>query len=84
MKGSAVAGGVIFPELISEGAGGVAVGNLLDTIAVPTAGWTTYTYSPPAGTDVTEGITFQLAIVCGADPGCSNDVYIDNVSVRIR
>ncbi len=84
MRGSAVAGGVIFPELISEGAGGAAVGNLLDTIAVPTAGWTTYTYSPVAGADVSGGITFQIAVVCGADNACSNDVYIDNVSITIN
>jgi hypothetical protein len=84
MKGSALAGGVIFPELISEGANGAAVGQLLDTIAVPTAGWTTYVYSPVAGADVTDGITFQIAVVCGADAACSNDVYIDDVSMIIR
>jgi len=83
MKGSAAAGGIVFPELISEGAGGAAVGNLLDTIAAPTADWTTYNYSPVAGADVTGGVTFQLAIVCGADPGCSNDVFIDNVTVTL-
>ena len=83
MKGLAAAGGIVFPELISEGAGGAAVGNLLDTIAAPTAGWTTYNYSPAAGADVTGGVTFQLAIVCGADAACSNDVFIDNVTVTL-
>jgi hypothetical protein len=80
MKGSAADGGVIFPELISEPAG---PGQLLDTIAAPTAGWTTYSYSATAGANVTEGITFQLAVVCGGAPSCSTNVFIDNVSVTI-
>jgi hypothetical protein len=80
MKGSAVDGGVIFPELISEPEG---PGQLLATIAAPTAGWTTYSYSATAGANVTEGITFQLAIVCGGAPSCSTSVFIDNVSVTI-
>jgi hypothetical protein len=80
MKGSAADGGVIFPELISEPAG---PGQLLETIAAPTAGWTTYSYSAAAGANVSEGITFQLAIVCGGVPSCSANVLIDNVSVTI-
>ncbi len=80
MKGTAADGGVIFPELISEPAG---PGQLLDTIAAPTAGWTTYSYRAQAGANVTEGITFQLAIVCGGVPSCSANVFIDNVSIRI-
>jgi hypothetical protein len=80
MKGTAVDGGVIFPELISEPAG---PGKLLDTIVAPTAGWTTYSYSATAGANVTEGITFQLAIVCGGAASCSANVLIDNVSVKI-
>ena len=84
MKGAAAAGGIVFPELISEGAGGAAVGELLDTIAAPTADWSAYSYTPTAGADVSGGVTFQLAIVCGADPGCSNDVFIDNVSVTLN
>ena len=83
MKGSAAAGGVIFPELISESTSGAAVGELLETIAVPTADWTTYSYTPQAGADVSGGVTFQLAIVCGGDPNCSADVFIDNVSVTL-
>ena len=82
MKGSAIAGGVIFPELFSEGAGG-ATNQILDTIAVPTADWTTYSYSPAAGADVSNGITFQLGVVCGGAPDCAADVFIDNVSVSI-
>ncbi|MBT8062211.1 MAG: hypothetical protein KJO85_05960, partial [Gammaproteobacteria bacterium] len=83
MKGAALAGGVIFPELISEGAGGQSSGQLLDTIVAPTADWTTYFYTPMAGADVSGGITFQIAVVCGGDNSCSNDVFIDNVSIII-
>jgi hypothetical protein len=83
MKGVASAGGVIFPKLISEGATG-SDGPILETIAVPTAGWTTYTYSPSIVADVTRGITFEISVVCGAVAGCTADVFIDNVSVQIR
>ncbi|MBT8050120.1 MAG: carbohydrate binding domain-containing protein [Gammaproteobacteria bacterium] len=83
MKGSAADGGVIFPELISEGAGGAAVGNLLDTIAAPAADWATYSYTPTAGADVTLGVTFQLAVVCGGAATCSADVFVDNVVVEL-
>jgi hypothetical protein len=83
MRGSAGAGGVIFPKLISEGATG-SVGPILETIAAPTAGWTTYTYSPTITADVTRGITFEVSVVCGAVDGCTADVFIDNVSVQIR
>ncbi len=77
------AGGVIFPKLISEGAVG-SDGPILQTIDVPTAGWTTYTYSPTITADVTRGITFEISVVCGAVAGCIADVFIDNVSVQIR
>jgi hypothetical protein len=82
MKGSAVDGGVIFPELISEQADGSS-GELLDTIAAPTPDWTTYTYMATAGADVTRGITLQIAVVCGGAPTCSAAVFIDNASVVI-
>ncbi|HSN71188.1 MAG TPA: carbohydrate binding domain-containing protein, partial [Steroidobacteraceae bacterium] len=82
MKGSTSAGGVIFPELFSERADG-ASNEILDTIVAPTADWTTYSYSATAGADVTNGITFQLGVVCGGVVGCSADVFIDNVSISI-
>jgi len=77
-------GGVIFPEFISEGAGGATQSQLLQTIASPTAGWTTYSYSPTAAADVSGGITFQIAVVCGGAPTCNANVFIDNVSMTIR
>ncbi len=82
MKGSALAGGVIFPELFSEGMNG-ASNEILDTIAAPTADWSTYSYMATAGADVSNGITFQLGVVCGGALDCSADVFIDNVSVSI-
>ncbi|MDH5262661.1 MAG: hypothetical protein OEX74_14760 [Gammaproteobacteria bacterium] len=84
MKGVAADGGVIFPEFISEGAGGATQSQLLQTIASPTAGWTTYSYSPTAAADVSGGITFQIAVVCGGVPTCTANVFIDNVSMTIR
>jgi beta-glucanase (GH16 family) len=83
MKGTAGAGGIIFPKLISEGAGG-SDGPILQTIDIPTADWTTYTYSPTITADVARGITFEISVVCGAVAGCTADVFIDNVSVTIR
>jgi len=83
MKGTAAAGGIIFPKLISEGAGG-SDGPILQTIDIPTADWTTYTYSPTITADVTRGITFEISVVCGAVAGCTADVFIDNVTVQIR
>ena len=82
MKGSAGAGGVIFPELISEGDGG-STGQILETIAVPEANFRTYSYTATAGADVTRGITFQIAVVCGGVTGCFADVFIDNVSITL-
>jgi hypothetical protein len=83
MKGTAGAGGIIFPKLISEGAGG-SDGPILQTIDIPTADWTTYTYSPTITADVARGITFEISVVCGAVAGCTADVFIDNVTVQIR
>ena len=50
---------------------------------MPAADWTNYSYSPTAGADVSGGVTFQLAIVCGGAPDCSADVFIDNVTVTL-
>ena len=82
--GSAASGGVIFPALLSEFGGGAgATRETLETISAPPGSWTRYNYSTPAGADVTGGVTFQLDVICGGDPGCSADVYIDNLSVTI-
>ena len=83
MRGSAGAGGVIFPELFSEAAVG-ATNEILETIAVPPADWTTFSYTTTTGADVTRGITFQIGVVCGDVPGCFADVFIDNVSISLN
>jgi hypothetical protein len=82
MKGLALAGGVIFPELFSEGQVG-ATNEILETIVAPTPDWTTYSYMAVAGADVTGGITLQLGVVCGGVAECVADVFIDNVSISI-
>jgi hypothetical protein len=81
MLGAAGAGGVIFPEFFSERAEG-ATNEILDTITVPVTNWTTYSYTATAGADVTNGVTFQIGVVCGDVEGCFADVFVDNVSVR--
>ncbi|MEM9403882.1 MAG: hypothetical protein AAGA44_15525, partial [Pseudomonadota bacterium] len=83
MKGSAADGGVINVELINEDSSGAA-GSVLAAIADPTPDWTTYTYTPMAGAAVDEGITFQLAVVCGGAATCSANVFIDNISIVVN
>ncbi len=48
--------------------------------------WTTYTgsFTIPAGTDVSEGISFLIETVCGAVAGCNVTMNIDNVSVTLN
>jgi hypothetical protein len=84
MCGTAAAGGVIFPALLSEvGGGGGATRVNLATIATPPSVWTRYNYSTAAGPNVNGGVSLQLDVVCGADSGCAADVYFDNVSVTL-
>ncbi|MEE4163755.1 MAG: carbohydrate binding domain-containing protein [Woeseiaceae bacterium] len=83
MKGSAAVGGVINAELISEDGSG-ATGEILEVISTPTADWTTYSYTPTAATNVASGLTLQIVVVCGSDPSCSADVFIDNVSITLQ
>ncbi len=82
MKGSLSGdGGVVFAELFSEG--DPTTGEILTGGPIfPTATWVTYSFTPSAGADVTRGITFQLAAVCGAVAGCGVDVFFDNVSIK--
>ena len=83
MKGTIATdfGGVVIPELFSEGA---SVGtDTLDTITMGTTDWTTYSYTSTAGADVSNGITLQIAVICGGDPQCQANVFIDNVSLTL-
>jgi hypothetical protein len=82
MCGTAAAGGVIFPALLSEFGGGADRVNLA-TIASPPSVWTRYNYSTTAGSNVTGGVSLLLDVVCGADASCTADVYFDNVSITL-
>ncbi|NND81555.1 MAG: family 16 glycosylhydrolase, partial [Gammaproteobacteria bacterium] len=77
------AGGVVFAELFSEGA---VVGNeiLGGGPLFPSTTWTSYSFTTTAGSDVSGGITLQLAVICGGDPACAVDAFFDNVSVTIN
>jgi hypothetical protein len=82
-KGSAGAGGVLFAELFMElTGGGVGPGSgILAVIANPSASWQTFTASSVAGPDTSGGVTLQLNVTCGADPGCFSEFQIDNVTI---
>jgi hypothetical protein len=77
------AGGVFFAEFFSElSGGGVSSSVILGGGPLfPNGTWTTYSYNTPTGNDVSGGVTLQLKTDCGANPGCTVDAYIDNVSV---
>ncbi|MEL6448617.1 MAG: hypothetical protein AAFQ62_11770 [Pseudomonadota bacterium] len=83
MKGTLATdfGAVVIPSLFSEGT--VVGTDNLDTITSATADFTTYTYTTTAGADVSQGITLQIAVVCGGDPQCQANVFIDNVSFTL-
>ena len=86
MCGSAVEGGEIAIALLSEKGPGEGADRdemvRLSTPALPSV-WTRYNYSRTAGVDVDGGVSLQFDVVCGGAPGCSADVYFDNVSVTI-
>jgi hypothetical protein len=84
-------GGVLFAEVISEQSGGgtskteILSGGPLLPVAPKdwTAGWVSYTFSTTVGSNVSGGVTLLLKADCGANPNCTVNVYIDNVSVRV-
>lgn len=85
VRGSFGPGGVLFAENFSEIAGGGVSFNDLQAIHPlvnpdPNV-WTTVMYNTVLGPDVSGGFTLQFAAVCGAVPGCSADIYIDNVMI---
>jgi hypothetical protein len=77
------AGGVFFAEFFSELSGGGTSSSVIlgGAPLFPNGTWTTYTFNTPTGNDVSGGVTLQLKADCGANPGCTVDAYIDNVSV---
>lgn len=85
LKGSATDGGVFFAEFFSElDGGGTSKAEILGGGPIlPTASWTTYTYTVTTGADVSGGITLQMKSSCGPVPNCIVDAYFDNVSIKL-
>ncbi|MGD8608228.1 MAG: hypothetical protein PVH21_13105, partial [Myxococcales bacterium] len=79
------AGGVFFAEFFSElSGGGTSKSEILSGGPLfPNGTWTTYSFTTTTGPDVSGGVTLQLKADCGANPGCTVDAYIDNVSVFV-
>ena len=83
-------GGVVIAEFFSELSGGgtsksemLSGGPLLPVAPNDwTAGWVSYSFTVTTGSDVSGGVTLQLKTDCGANPGCTTDVFFDNVSVE--
>jgi hypothetical protein len=77
------AGGVFFAEFFSElSGGGTSSSEILGGGPLfPNGTWTTYTFTPMTGADVSGGVTLQLKADCGGNPGCTVDAYIDNVTI---
>jgi len=85
--GSVVQPGAVFNLLLfGEGAAGASFTHVFNPAPALTGSWTTFTgtFTIPAGTDVTEGISFLIEAVCGGDAGCSVSANIDNVSVILN
>lgn len=86
-RGIAAAGGVLFVELFSiNGVGAVTKSELLGGAPLfPVGGdpnaWQTASFSTTVGPDVTNGLTLQLNVACGADAGCVSDYFLDNISL---
>lgn len=76
---SAVTQAIVF----SEFSGGGATPTFFDfSLNGDSSVWTSYEYNTTAGADVGGGITLALKVGCGAVPGCTADVYFDNVSFQ--
>jgi cysteine-rich repeat protein len=84
-------GGVVFAEFFSElTGGGTSKAEILSGAPLLpnppndwTAGWVSYSFTTTTGPDVSGGVTLQLKTDCGANPGCTVDVFFDNVSVTV-
>ena len=76
-------GAVVNVILFGEGSSGASFTQVLSPGPSPTASWQSFTgsYTIPAGTDVSQGISFLIETVCGAVSGCGVTMNIDNVIV---
>lgn len=79
-------GGVFNVLLFGEGAGGASFTHVFNPAPVLSGSWSTFTgsFTIPAGTDVSGGISFLIETVCGGAAGCSVSANIDNVSVTLN
>ena len=86
--GSVVQPGAVFNVLLfGEGAApGASFTHVFNPAPTLTGSWTTFTgtFTIPAGTDVTGGISFLIEAVCGGDAGCSVSANIDNASIILN
>ena len=85
--GSVVQPGAVFNVLLfGEGAAGASFTHVFNPGPTLGTSWTTFTgtFTIPAGTDVSEGISFLIEAVCGGDAGCSVSANIDNVSITLN
>jgi hypothetical protein len=57
---------------------------VLETIDTITPDWTTYSYQTTAAADVSEGVTSQVAVICGGVASCSANVFLDNFTISIN
>lgn len=86
-KGTVTQPGAVFNVILfGEGASGASFTNVFNPAPTPAAGWATFTgnFTIPAGTDVSQGISFLIEAVCGGASGCSVTANIDNVSVVLN
>jgi len=83
-KGSTANGGVIFPELFSEGAGGVTKSEILGggPLAV-TGDYQQFIFDTTLGPDVSKGVTLQFGAITGAVPGSFAELFVDDVSINV-
>ncbi len=84
--GSITQPGAVFNVILfGETANGASFTQVFDPRPALTNTWTTFTatYTIPAGTDVSEGLSLLIESVCGGDAGCSVSANVDNVSVTV-
>ena len=85
--GSVVQPGAVFNVLLfGEGASGASFTHVFNPGPTLSDSWSTFTgtFTIPAGTDVSSGISFLIEAVCGGDAGCSVSANIDNVSITLN
>ena len=79
--------GAVFNVLLfGEGTAGASFTHVFNPAPTLTDSWTSFTgtFTIPAGTDVSGGISFLIETVCGGDVGCSVSANIDNVSITLN